>query len=330
MFEFATPWLFFLLPLPWLLRWLLPAATIGQPAALKVPFFAEIAALEQQHSHHFAGGIVQQVLAGLIWLLLVTAAAGPQWLGAPLPLPREGRDILMAIDISGSMRIPDMRINDKPVDRLTALKHVATDFIAQRQGDRLGLIIFGSRAYMQTPLTFDRATVQNMLNDASIGLAGQQTAIGDAIGLAIKRLMNLPEHDRILILLTDGSNNSGHVDPLEAAQLAARYGIRIYTIGIGADEVVVSDFFGPQRVNLAETIDEASLQQIAQATGGRYFRAKDVAGLQQIYEQLNQLEPIAQTEEWLHPMTALYYWPLGAALLLSALWGCASLRRSIA
>ena len=152
---------------------------------------------------------------------------------------------MLAIDLSESMREQDFQIGGQWVDRLTAGKRVARNFIERREGDRLGLILFGAQAYLQTPLTFDRDTVLTLLDEAQIGLAGQATAIGDAVGLAIKRLRDTADEERVLILMTDGANTSGEVDPLQAAKLAAREGLKIYTIGIGADEMIVRIFSAP-------------------------------------------------------------------------------------
>ena len=224
---------------------------------------------------------------------------------------------MLAVDISGSMQTEDMVINGRPVMRLTAVKMVAGEFVEQREGDRLGLILFGDQAYLQTPLTFDRRTLHILLNEAAIGLAGKSTAIGDAIGLAVKRLRGQPEKNRVLILLTDGTNTAGSVDPLKAADLAASEGVRIYTIGVGADDMMP----GPFRMLLGagRELDEASLQAIAQKTGGRYFRARDTRSLQQIYALLDEIEPVSEDEQSYRPVEELYAWPLALALLLSLL-----------
>jgi len=181
----------------------------------------------------------------------------------------------------------------------------------------LGLILFGSQAYLQTPLTFDRLTVSNLLYEAAIGLAGKETAIGDAIGLAIKRLRDQSEEDRVLILLTDGANTAGSVDPKKAADLAAQEKVRVYTIGVGADDMLIPSLFGARRVNPSTELDEETLQTIADKTGGRYFRARDTESLNEIYRLLDQLEPVAMDEDTLRPVKELYAWPLAAALLLS-------------
>ncbi|HHH44307.1 MAG TPA: VWA domain-containing protein [Gammaproteobacteria bacterium] len=314
--EFAWPWAFAALPLPLLSVWLLPRAPETADAALRMPFYAALqGALGSTRS---ARSRLRLLLATLAWLCLVVAAARPQYLGEPVQLPITGRDLLLAVDISGSMEIEDMVLGRKVATRLRAVKAVAGDFIERRKGDRLGLILFGDQAYLQTPLTFDRDTVRTQLDEAAIGLAGKRTAIGDAIGLAVKRLRNQPQENRVLILLTDGTSNAGSVEPLRAADIAAAEGVRIYTIGVGADERIVQGLFGSQRVANTD-LDEKTLKAIAQKTGGRYFRARDIRGLQEIYQLLDELEPVSTDQEVFRPVHELYSWPLGVALLLSVL-----------
>lgn len=317
MLEFVWPWMFFLLPLPLLARLLLPPAETRQ-AALRTPFLEDFQEQAMTGARP-ARGKRALAVAGLCWLLLVTATARPQWVGEPVELPVSGRDLMMAVDLSGSMQEQDFVINDRPVDRLTAAKQVAGEFIRQRTGDRLGLILFGDQAYVQTPLTFDRETVNTLLQEAVLGLAGERTAIGDAIGLAVKRLQNVDETSRVLILLTDGANTAGEVQPLKAAELAAQIGLKIYTIGIGADEILRRSFFGVRRINPSQDLDEKTLTAIAEKTGGRYFRARNTEELQQIYELLDQLEPVEQETQSFRPTRSLFHWPLAIALSLITL-----------
>ncbi len=318
MIQFEWPWIFFAVLLP-LLRWLIPAADAVKEAALRVP------SLERYElgSGMKPGKISQRrwlwLPALLAWLLLVTAAARPVWVGDPVELPVSGRDLMLAVDISGSMQIEDIVQGGKQVNRLAAVKKVAGDFIERRIGDRIGLILFGSQAYVQTPLTFDRKTVQSLLQDSVIGLAGEQTAIGDAIGLAVKRLLQNPDGSKVLVLLTDGASNAGEVQPIKAAELAAKQGLTIYTIGIGADEMIVNSFFGSQRVNPSADLDEKTLSEIARVTGGKYFRARDGKQLEKIYSMLDDLQPVIQDKQTFRPQRALFYWPLGGAMLLAAL-----------
>jgi Ca-activated chloride channel homolog len=313
--ELAWPWALAALPLPLLAR-ALPRAARPRRAALQLPFAGALDATRAVAADRPAAW--RLTLATLAWVLLVIAAARPQFIGEALQLPVTGRDLMLAVDISGSMQADDMIIGNQATSRLTAVKAVAGDFIERRQGDRLGLILFGDQAYLQTPLTFDRETVRTQLNEAAIGLAGKRTAIGDAIGLAVKRLRDQPQEDRVLVLLTDGANTAGAVDPLKAAELAKRAGVRIYTIGVGADEMLVQGLFGQQRIANTD-LDEQSLTAIAGTTGGRYFRARDIKGLQQIYQLLDRIEPVSQEQQTFRPVQELYGWPLGAALLMTLL-----------
>ncbi len=316
MLTFALPWVFALLPLPLILRRLLRPVDVASQVALKVPG-AERWAMGGSSGIGASRWFVLFV-ALLIWLLLVTAAARPQWLGDTRALPVSGRDLLLAVDVSGSMRLRDFRVNNRIVTRLDATKYVASEFIKKRKGDRVGLILFGRQAYLQTPLTFDRRTVSILLGEAFIGIAGNETAIGDAIGLAIKRLRGKPADSKVLVLLTDGANTAGAIDPLRAAGLAAREGVKVYTIGIGADRASGRSLFNLGRQSPSSSLDEDTLRAIANQTGGRYFRARDTRELNEIYGTLDKLEPADFETEGFRPIKSLFYWPLGLALSLLA------------
>lgn len=316
MFEFTWAWIFLLAPLPWLMRRWLPVADSGE-AALNVSFLPELEALVGRRARSTLTAWQQQLPFTLIWLLLLMAAARPEWVGEPLPLAASGRDLMVAVDVSGSMEQRDMHWQGQDVDRLSLIKHLFSDFIEQRRGDRVGLILFGSQAYLQAPLTFDRHTVRTWLDEAVIGIAGKNTAIGDAIGLAVKRLRQRPANSRILVLITDGANTAGAIEPLTATRLAAEQGVKIYTIGIGSDpDAGMLSMFG---LNPGSDLDEPTLKAIASQTGGQYFRARDAAELEEIKASLDQLEPVAQQTTQARPALALYCWPLAGALLLSLL-----------
>jgi len=312
-FTLEWPWVLLALPLPLLVQYLLPAARPQTASALHLPFYQELAALESG-----SGGATRprRLLAALAWGLLVLAAARPQWLGEPINLPISGRDLMLAVDVSGSMEQQDYVLDRRRVSRLDVVKAVAGRFIERREGDRLGLILFGTHAYLQTPLTYDRGTVQALLGDSVIGLAGRGTAIGDAIALAIKRLREQPLDNRVLILLTDGTNTSGSLEPLEAAKLAAKARVRIYTIGIGGGPVGVRTPFG-MLMQQASDLDPATLEAIAKATGGRFFQATDTTQLEAVYAELDRLEPSVRDSRTFRPMQALFMWPAGAALILA-------------
>ena len=325
MWTLAWWWVLFALPLPWLVRWIVPPEPIDRDAALKVPFGAEFSDLSGLRTPAVSRRWRLAVLAAA-WTLAVLAAARPQFVGEPVSLPMTGRDLLVAVDLSGSMEEQDFQLNGQWVDRLTALKSVATEFINHRVGDRVGLILFGREAYLQSPLTFDRPTVNTLLNEAVIGLAGKETAIGDSIGLAIRTLEDakVAQGRRVLVLLTDGANTAGAVEPRKAAELAAQRKVVIYPVGIGADALTVRSLFGLRQINPSADLDEGTLTAIAEMTGGRYFRARDTQEFQQIYKILDQLEPAASDERGFRPIKELFYWPLGIALALAALAAAAA------
>ncbi len=331
MLSFAWPWAFLALPLPFLVRFLLPEARTLQEAGLKVPAL-------QRYSILTGRGESEQLLnwrfwvAALAWILLVTAAARPEHIGEELDVPVSGRNLMLAVDLSGSMDQKDFELAGTRVDRLTATKAVASDFISRREGDRIGLILFGERAYLQVPLTLDRDTVTTLLFEAFIGLAGEKTAIGDAITLAVKRIHEQEEdgEEQVLVLLTDGANTAGEVDPRKAAELAAQVGLRVYTIGIGAEQLEVSSLVGGRRrINPSADLDEATLTEIAEVTGGRYFRARDTAGLQDIYRLVDELEPVEEPEAGFRPVRSLFYFPLAGASALVLMMCLASLARKL-
>lgn len=306
----AWPWLLAAWPLP-LLIWLLPPLA-AVALALPVPFAERMAAHAASEKRPLQMG--RLLLAGVCWTLLVVAALRPQWVGAPIKMPVSGRSMMLAVDLSGSMREQDLELNGDPATRLAVVKSVLAPFIARREGDRLGLILFGDQPYLQTPLTFDRNMVAQMLIESEIGLAGERTALGAAVGLAIRKLRDLEDSQRVLVLLTDGRNTTGELSPKAALELAEQVGLRIYTIGVGADEAFIRTLFGTRRVNPSAELDEATLQAFAERTGGRYFRARSPQELEQIYMELDRLEPIEMDEQTYRPLQELYPWPLGLAV----------------
>jgi Ca-activated chloride channel family protein len=315
--EWAWPLLLLALPLPWLVARLLRPAQTRAGDALRLPY-----ALEGLDAATGANPVPRwrRVLALLAWCALIAAAARPQWVGDPVALSRTGRDLLLAVDASGSMSIQDMAINGNAVSRYTAIKAIAGDFIKRRAGDRVGLIVFGTQAYLLTPLTFDRDTVYKQLAESAIGLPGKETAIGDAVGLAVKRLRERPQDRRVLVLLTDGVNDAGELDPRKAIDLAVAEHVKIYTIGMGADSMQVDGFFGNHMmVNPSAELDEKMLSAMADKTGGRFFRARNTAELAQIYADIDRLEPSDDAKQQFRPIDEMFYWPLSIALLLALL-----------
>lgn len=317
MLDLQWPWALLLLPLPLLLWW------------FKKPNYANAMAVHWRHSrlledsataNHSSRNKLCALLLCLAWLALVFALARPTWLGDATYIPPTGRDLLVALDLSGSMQITDMSLNDRPADRLAAAKEVLQQFIQARRGDRIGIIVFGSKAYLQAPLSYDLNTINQLIQESQIGFAGEQTAIGDAIGLGIKRLQDKPAEHKVLILMTDGANTAGRVSPLQAANFAAKEGVTIHTIGIGAEQMTVQGFFGPKVVNPSSDLDEPLLTNIAELTQGQFFRARSTEELRQVYDILDQLEPTPAQDILQRPKTNLFHW-LG--LLSLALLGLA-------
>jgi len=316
MFRFYFPYAFLLLPLPWILIKTFSIHHVPSADAIRIPIFETLNKLQMKQVGIHTEKVTVWILY-FIWMLLVFAMARPQWVGESVTTPLSGRDILFALDLSNSMSLEDMKLNGKRVDRLTLVKAVAKDFVKKRKGDRVGLVIYGTKAYLQTPLTFDRKTVGHMLEDATIGLAGPQTAIGDAIALSIKHLITSKNtKSRVLVLLSDGENNVYSIEPLVAAELAKENNIKIYTIGLGATSMVTADIFGQRFTNPSHGLDEKTLKEIAQITGGTFFRGTDEASLKQVYDKINKLEPVSSDEESLRPIKEMFFWPLLISLIL--------------
>lgn len=318
---FAWPWMLLVMPLPLLLRWLWPAKPDEEVPALRLPQAVSLPVVPG------VSRIRHGVNAGLFiaWLLLCIAAARPQTLGPIQAPPQTGRDLMLAVDISGSMEQQDMRLGGRSVDRLTAAKAVLGDFLERRASDRVGLIVFGQRAYAIAPLTRDRESLRSQLRDVMVGMAGRETAIGDAIGLAIKRLRAQPAEHRVLILLTDGENTAGVLTPAKAAELARVENVRIHTIAFGGD----GDSLSMWGISIAlpgmqTGIDEASLQQVAELTGGQFFRARDASSLAGIYAEIDRLEPNSSEGQALRPRIEHYWRWLLAASLMAVLAGAFS------
>ncbi|MDE5460336.1 VWA domain-containing protein [Bradyrhizobium sp. CSS354] len=312
MLEFAWPWMFLLLPLPVLVWWLLPPYR-AQQASIQVPFFERLAAATGQTPQRGAVVLerraVQMIAAIAIWILLVAALAKPQWVGDPVTREVSARDLILAIDISGSMEQRDFKAPDgATLTRLDGVRRVIKDFIARRKGDRIALILFGTRAYVQVPFTQDLQTAQQLLDQTAVGMAGQQTAIGDTIGLAIKTFVTSTAKQKLLVLLTDGNDTASRVPPEHAADIARQNDVTVYTIGVGDPAAS-----GENRVDLSV------LQSVASTTGGHSFRAEDGMQLQAIYADIDRLAPAKlQTLSW-RPKLPLFQWPLGAAVVLGLL-----------
>ncbi|AOY87246.1 BatB protein [Marinobacter salinus] len=314
MLSLAYPWLLLLVLVPLLLQWRRPTGqSVDAPVLPVGHWLSDLPGVSRRGN---AAPLWQKLVLFVIWALLVVALARPQHVGEQVQLPVSGRDLMLLVDISPSMDEQDMIIQGRSINRLQAVKVVLDEFINRRKGDRLGLILFGTQPYVQAPLTFDLKTVQTLLQESGLGMAGRATAIGDAVGLSVKRLRDRPQEQRVVILLTDGANTAGEITPDKAAEIAKAAGVRIYTIGIGAESIVQNGFLGSRRINPSRDLDEGLLTRIAQQTGGRYFRARSLPELEIIYESINQLEPIEIEGKFYRPVTELYAWPTGVAAFL--------------
>ncbi|MDX1756644.1 MAG: VWA domain-containing protein [Marinobacter sp.] len=327
MLTLAYPWLLILLALPLLARLRKARQRPVQAPVLPVePWLRDLPGVSRQGDSLSPW---HRWLLLIAWGLLVVALARPQQVGEQVQMPITGRDLLLAVDISPSMDERDMVVQGRTINRLQAVKRVLREFIVKRQGDRLGLLLFGSQPYIQAPLSFDHETINTLLDEAGIGMAGRATAIGDAIGLAIKRLRDRPEGQRVVILLTDGANTAGEVAPDTATDIARDAGVRIYTVGIGAESLIQRG----RRINPSRDLDEALLKRIAEQTGGRYFRARSLPELELIYESINQLEPIELDGQFYRPVTELFFWPAGIAttiwLMLQLMVAIAAVKREL-
>ncbi|MCY9876363.1 VWA domain-containing protein [Vibrio natriegens] len=309
--EFVWWWALILLPLPLLVYKLLPRES--QQAEIKLAYLPD-----NTHSNKPKQKL-QKTLSIAIWTLLIIACARPVWFGDPIEFQPKYRDLMLVVDLSGSMQKEDMNLDGEFTDRLTAVKKVLSDFVAKRKGDRLGVVLFGDHAYLQTPLTADRQAVIQQINQTVIGLVGQSTAMGDGIGLGTKTFVDSNAPQRVMVLLSDGGNTAGVLDPIEAAEIAKKYNATIYTVGVGAGEMMVKEFFMTRKVDTAADLDEKTLTQIAEVTGGQYFRARDAEQLESIYETINQLEPVSSDTQTWRPQSEWFRYPLSAALGLSVL-----------
>ncbi|WP_410216389.1 VWA domain-containing protein [Paracoccus sp. (in: a-proteobacteria)] len=306
--SFAAPWLLALLFLPLLMRWLAPHAAPPGPA-LRLP--AYLAA-----GLHEAGAARRRkpLLPILAWMLLVLALAGPQVRRVADVVPASGRDIVLTLDLSGSMVQEDFFLDNQPATRLEAVKRTASRFVAARQGDRIGLVIFGEQAYVAAPLTFDMTAVARAIDEAQVGISGRGTAIADGLGLAMRRLADSEAPSRVIVLLSDGVDTSGTVLATEVARLAAGRGMRIHTIALGPEDL-------ESRPDARDAVDVATLRAIAQTAGGETFRVRDADDLAQMAATLDQLEPNPGKAPPLRYWQGLWTWPAAAALAVLMLQG---------
>ena len=312
MFTFKFLWVLLLLPVPLIIH--------SRPTQKSFSEALPWHTISKKHIQATTSGTHKRRWLWAIWITLLIACARPQWIGDPIELPLEGRDIMLAVDLSGSMASEDMKIEQNTVNRLTMIKYLMQDFINRRIGDRLGLILFGSHAYLQAPLTLDRKTINQYLMESEIQMAGEHTAIGEAIALGVKRFHDKKQSNKVLILLSDGRNTQGTLDPKDALKLAKHEQVTIYPIGIGADEMEHETLFGKFKVPTNLDLDEVTMTYIAHETNGRYFRARSSDDLKAIYHMIDQLEPISRDAKEFRPTKELFYWPLSLSLLISLLY----------
>ena len=325
MYQFVWPFVFILLPLPLILRYVLHTSDTlahSYSGALKVPFFERLQKL--QHQQHVSKRSVSPLLWSLLWILFVMAAARPIWIGDPIVLEKEARNIVLTLDVSGSMDEQDFDIKGQPLTRLDMVKHLAEDFIQKRKGDNVGLVIFGSEAYTYAPLSPDTKTLTGLMDEIGVGIAGNQTAMGDALALAVQTAASVPEKTRIVILMSDGFANAGVVQMEEALQITKKANVKVYTIGIGSDKQTIQDFLGFVQINPSLDLDENTLRHVAKETGGQYFRAKTSADLQKIYQLIDELETTKAEETTIRPRKEMAYYFILSGL---ALWLLAFLIR---
>jgi Ca-activated chloride channel family protein len=320
MFELAYPWALTLLALPLVMR-LLPAYKESRDS-VKVPFFDKLVELSEQRPKSGATILrrdrAQLFLVGFMWLCLVLAAAKPQWIGPPIEQQKSGRDLMIAMDLSGSMETRDFTLpNGETLGRLEVVKRGLENLAKQRNTDRLGLIVFGSAAYLQSPFTDDHTVWAQLVAETEIGMAGQSTVFGDAIGLAIKLFKDSDSKNRVLIVLTDGNDTGSTVPPVDAAKVAATYDIRIYTIAIG-DPTSIGE----------EALDIDTIERVSAVTGGQDFQVLDREELAAAYRAIAELEPELYETISFRPRQSLHWVPVGVAVCLYLLYHSLGLWRT--
>lgn len=317
MSTFVWPWAFLFVFLPILARFILPiqktsANTI--PLALRVPFFNRLSSFLTAGKP--ISGKKVGVLLSISWIFFVLACTRPVLFLDTINIPHQARNIMLAIDVSGSMAEQDFDLNNRPITRLALVKKVVDDFVQKRTQDNIGLVIFGSQAYLYAPLSYDKKTLRSLFNEVGIGIAGEQTAIGDAIAKATEGVLSAPADSRIVILLSDGYANAGQVSVADAIKLAKKKNVKIYTVGVGSNKKLVNSLFGTVAVNPSLDLDEATLQHVAAETNGKYFRAKTTEELNEIYKIIDTLEQTQTLPENIRPQRELFFIPLLLSMLL--------------
>jgi len=321
MISLAYPQILWLLLLPLLVQQILPVAGKMYGDALQVPFVTDITRINSGNKYRlrYNAGKVQKtfkmLFLCLIWAFFVLALCRPQWVGEPHKARHESRDIMLVVDISPSMLEKDFVYQGRLFSRIAAVKSVVSSFADNRTDDRIGLLVFGTRAYQQVPLTYDRQSLKEVLYAIDAGMAGNSTSIGDAVGLALKNLIadETPVKNKIIVLLTDGENNDGQLSFLQATQLAAQEDVKIYTIGMANDYMTLGGLF---QFPTNSGLDEEGLKRLAEVTKGNYFRVKDVRSLYAVYDEINRIEAQEKEGNWVQEKRDLFYYPAALGVLL--------------
>lgn len=315
MLTFVWPFVAFLLPIPFVLFLIKKKTTEPKVAsALYVPFFKGLKKECQTIEHHISFWSSLFFLSG--WIALCLAGMRPVFIGEPISVKARERQLMLVLDVSGSMEEDDFVLGNRRISRLNMVKYLSDDFLKKRKGDAVGLTLFGSEPYTYIPLTSDVDTASQMLSELDVGMAGDQTAIGDALGLAVQSMKDIKNESKVIVFMSDGNANAGGLSPAQGLELAQKDGVKVYTIGIGGRPYTVNTFFGKRRVNPAAGLDEETLQKIATQTGGKYFRATTTADMQAIYDEIDKLEPIEEETHVIYPTKELYFYPLLLALIL--------------
>lgn len=322
MIQWAEPYAVLAILLPFIIYFLWPAAVKMYGDALRVPFVADLLKIKEASAgklnvlfNNKHSSILKISMAILMWLAVVAALCRPQWVGEPRQVNNQSRDIMLVVDISTSMNERDFVLQGRRYDRLSAVKYVVNQFVDKRSEDQMGLVLFGTRAYLQVPLTYDRAALKEVLWSTDAGMAGNSTSIGDALGVALKNMPQENTNNKVIVLLTDGENNDGKLSLPQAISLAKQENVKVYTIGVGSDDGV-SFFGGLFTVSGGSGLDEESLQKLADETKGTYFRAKDLQSLIKVYDAIDDLEPQDKEGRFVQESKDLFYYPAAFALIM--------------
>ena len=324
MITLSYPYALLLLILPFFVRFLLPRVKGMHGDGLKIPFLNDLEQIKAKNKSAPSFSVnykrnTNYVFLYLIWAMLCLSATRPILSGEPFRPKNFGHEIIMVMDISTSMLERDYRLNDKRISRMDAVKIAAYNFLQNRNNDKIGLVLFGTQAYLQAPPTFDNESVKNIILDMQPGMAGKSTSIGDAVGIAVQALDNdKSDVEKVIILLTDGENNDGSITPAQALMLAKKSNVKIYTIGVGNEQSMLQSFFG-NFGGMKIDRDNPELKALASETSGQYFKASDTESLFKVYAEIDKLEAEENEDNFVKNITELYYIPLLMAVMTAFL-----------